>query len=107
MHGDVWLVDGITTPLTKLRWKRFASGLYQPMGVKVIKGNIYVLERGQITHLRATRTTTARLMFTACIAATGTTAEGALLHLPRNRSRQETSTFIPGVTRTLPTGARW
>lgn len=51
IHGDVWLVSGIDEGLQNLKWKRFATGLYQPLGVKVLDGKIYVLERDQITIL--------------------------------------------------------
>jgi hypothetical protein len=50
-HGDVWLVKGVDDKLDKLTWKRFATGLYQPLGLKVIDGKIHVLERGQLTRL--------------------------------------------------------
>ncbi len=48
--GDVWLV----TPLaeqTRLSWQRIASGLFQPLGIKVIEGEIYVLCRDQLMRL--------------------------------------------------------
>jgi glucose/arabinose dehydrogenase len=48
-HGDVWLVSGVDDKLAKLSWKRFATGLFQPLGVKVVDGKIYVLGRDQIT----------------------------------------------------------
>jgi hypothetical protein len=51
VHGDVWLVKGVDDKLEKLTWKRFATGLYQPMGLKVVDGKIHVLERGQLTRL--------------------------------------------------------
>ncbi|WP_397569818.1 DUF6797 domain-containing protein [Schlesneria sp. T3-172] len=62
LHGDVWLVDGIDDKLEKITWRRFATGLFQPLGVKVIhrkKGTgksaspseIYVVGRDQITRL--------------------------------------------------------
>lgn len=51
MTGDVWLVKGIDEKLEKLRWKRFATGLHQPLGMKVVKDKIYVLGRDQITCL--------------------------------------------------------
>ncbi|HTI72612.1 MAG TPA: DUF6797 domain-containing protein [Candidatus Limnocylindria bacterium] len=51
-HGDVWIVSGIDDKLDKLVWKRFASGLFQPLGVKVRNGEIYVAGRDQITHLK-------------------------------------------------------
>lgn len=52
IYGDVWLVDGISEDLSRLRWKRFASGLYQPMGLVIKDGEILVLERGQVTRLK-------------------------------------------------------
>ena len=51
MTGEVWLVRGIDTTLTKLRWKRFATGLHQPLGLKVINGDILVMGRDQVTRL--------------------------------------------------------
>jgi hypothetical protein len=50
-HGDVWIVQGVDEKLDKLTWKRFATGLYQPLGLKVVDGKIIVLERGQLTRL--------------------------------------------------------
>ena len=50
-HGDVWLVHGADAKLEKLTWKRFATGLYQPLGLKVVDGKIHVLQRGQLTRL--------------------------------------------------------
>jgi hypothetical protein len=47
-HGDVWLVGEVKN---ELRWKRYATGLYQPLGLKVVDGKIIVLERGQLTRL--------------------------------------------------------
>ncbi|MDP4638634.1 MAG: heme-binding domain-containing protein, partial [Verrucomicrobiales bacterium] len=51
MTGEVWLVKGIDETLGTLRWKRFATGLHQSLGVKVVKDNLYVLGRDQITRL--------------------------------------------------------
>ena len=51
-HGDVWIVSGIDEKLEKLTWKRFATGLFQPLGLKVVKGDIYVAGRDQITRLK-------------------------------------------------------
>ena len=50
--GDVWLVDGIDEPSRGLSWQRIASGLFQPLGVKVVEGKIYVGCRDQIVCLR-------------------------------------------------------
>lgn len=51
MTGEVWLVRGIDEGLKKLRWKRYATGLHQPLGVKIVKDKLYVLGRDQITRL--------------------------------------------------------
>lgn len=51
MTGEVWLVKGIDEKLDKLRWKRFATGLHQPLGMKIVKDKLYVLGRDQITCL--------------------------------------------------------
>ena len=52
IHGDVWKITGIDDTLRKLTWKRFATGLYQPLGLKVVKDQVYVLGRDRITRLR-------------------------------------------------------
>ena len=51
MTGEVWLVRGIDEKLDKVRWKRFATGMHQPLGLKIVKDEIYVLGRDQITCL--------------------------------------------------------
>lgn len=54
VHGDVWLVDGVHADLKQLVWKRFATGLYQPLGLRIVRDQIYVLGRDQITRLHDT-----------------------------------------------------
>jgi glucose/arabinose dehydrogenase len=49
--GDVWVVSGIDSGLRELRWKRFATGLYEPLGLRIVDDQIYVLGRDQITRL--------------------------------------------------------
>ena len=51
MTGEVWVVRGIDERLEKLRWKLFATGLHQPLGVKIVGDKLYVLGRDQITCL--------------------------------------------------------
>jgi glucose/arabinose dehydrogenase len=51
LSGDVWLVDGIEEELGTLQWHRFATGLFQPSGVKVVDDQVYVIGRDQITRL--------------------------------------------------------
>ncbi|MDX2022942.1 MAG: DUF6797 domain-containing protein [Deltaproteobacteria bacterium] len=50
-EGDVWVVSGIDADLDKLEWRRFASGLYEPLGLKIVKDQVYVTGRDQITRL--------------------------------------------------------
>jgi len=52
VHGDVWVVHGIDDKLQNIRWHRFATGLYQPLGLKVVRNEVYVLGRDRITRLR-------------------------------------------------------
>jgi len=49
--GDVWIVSGLDEKLVKITWKRFAAGLQQPLGLKIIDGVIYTAGRDQITRL--------------------------------------------------------
>ncbi len=49
--GDVWLVEGFTTNSKKLSWQRIASGLFQPLGIKVINEEIFVTCRDQLVKL--------------------------------------------------------
>ncbi len=52
--GDVWTVDGSEEPAGVLTWRRIASGLFQPLGLKVVDGRIYVGCRDQIAVLHDT-----------------------------------------------------
>ncbi len=70
VHGDVWLVSGLAGDWSELKWKRYATGLFQPLGLVVRKRvspppaeatntqesltspfDILVLGRNQITRL--------------------------------------------------------
>ena len=51
MQGDVWHVDGLDASLDHVRWRRFASGLHQALGLVVADGKVHVLGRDQITRL--------------------------------------------------------
>ena len=50
-NGDVWIVTGLNDTLKELVWQRIATGLNQPLGLKIVKDEIYVLGRDQITRL--------------------------------------------------------
>jgi glucose/arabinose dehydrogenase len=52
LSGDVWIVSGIDERLENLTWKRFATGLYQPLGLKIIDGVVNVTCRDAIYRLR-------------------------------------------------------
>ena len=49
--GDVFLITGLTDGSTSLKWKRIASGLFQPLGIKVLDDQIYVICRDQLVRL--------------------------------------------------------
>lgn len=51
ISGDVWIVSGLDASLEHVKWKRFATGLFQPLGCKVVDGKVLVLGRDQITRL--------------------------------------------------------
>jgi hypothetical protein len=50
-QGDVWLVDGVAGDLSELKWKRIATGLFQPLGLKIVDNKIYVTCRDQLARL--------------------------------------------------------
>ncbi|MEM0969932.1 MAG: DUF6797 domain-containing protein, partial [Verrucomicrobiota bacterium] len=50
--GDVWRVEGIADETaTQITWRRIASGLFQPLGTKLIGEDIFVSCRDQIVRL--------------------------------------------------------
>lgn len=52
-NGDVWRVDGVMQPApAPLRWRRIASGLFQPLGVKYRGDDLFITCRDQIARLR-------------------------------------------------------
>lgn len=52
--GDVWIVSGVDQDLEELRWKRFAGGLYEPMGLRIIDDLVYVTCKDRIVRLHDT-----------------------------------------------------
>lgn len=50
--GDVWILSGVDESLENLRWRRFAAGLFEPMGLKIIDGVVYVTCRDGILKLQ-------------------------------------------------------
>jgi hypothetical protein len=51
VSGDVWLLDNIDDKLDRVTWQRFATGLFQPLGLRIVDEKVYVLGRDQITRL--------------------------------------------------------
>ena len=47
--GDIWIVSGIDEKLENLSWSRFASGLYEPLGLVIVNDQVYVSSREGIT----------------------------------------------------------
>ena len=49
--GDVWIVSGIDGSLGHLRWKRYAAGLFEALGLRIINEVVYVTSRDRIVRL--------------------------------------------------------
>ncbi len=49
--GSVWLVTGLQSKNKTLTWKRIATGLFQPLGLKIIDEKIYCTCRDQLVKL--------------------------------------------------------
>ena len=52
VDGDVWMVRGLHEPGGTVRWRRFASGLHEPMSLAIRNGEIFVFDRNGIWRLR-------------------------------------------------------
>jgi len=50
--GDIWLITGLTANKGELKWKRIGAGLFQPLGIKIVNENIFVICRDQLVLLR-------------------------------------------------------
>ncbi|HAM70800.1 MAG TPA: hypothetical protein DCM86_04070, partial [Verrucomicrobiales bacterium] len=50
-HGDVWIVGGLDGRLDKITWRRFATGLFQPLGLKIVNGVVHVTCRDALVRL--------------------------------------------------------
>ena len=53
-HGDIFIASGIDDKLEKVTWRRFAAGLYHPLGLKVVNGEVLVTCRDGLWKLRDT-----------------------------------------------------
>lgn len=50
--GDVWRVDGLGTTAKEVTWRRLASGLFQPLGLRRRGEELFVTCRDQLVVLR-------------------------------------------------------
>jgi mono/diheme cytochrome c family protein len=54
LDGDVWLIRGLHEPGGTVRWRRFASGLHEPLTLAIRDEQVYVFDRNGIWRLRDT-----------------------------------------------------
>ncbi|HUR59915.1 MAG TPA: DUF6797 domain-containing protein [Opitutaceae bacterium] len=54
LDGDVWLVRGLQEKSGQLRWRRFASGLHEPMTLAIRDEEIFAFDKNGIWRLRDT-----------------------------------------------------
>ena len=54
LDGDVWLVRGLHQPGAPIKWKRFTSGLHEPLSLAIKDEQIHVFDRNGIWRLRDT-----------------------------------------------------
>jgi glucose/arabinose dehydrogenase/mono/diheme cytochrome c family protein len=52
--GDVWSIEGLDGDLQKIVWRRFASGLHEPLSIVNRGGELFVNDRNGIWRLRDT-----------------------------------------------------
>ena len=52
LQGEVFIVEGATGDPKAARWRRFARGLNEPGGLRVVGGAIYVMQKCELTRLR-------------------------------------------------------
>jgi hypothetical protein len=52
--GDVWTVSGLKGELSEVRWRRFASGLHEPLSLCIRDEEIFVFDRNGIWRLKDT-----------------------------------------------------
>lgn len=50
-NGDVWVLSGLSEKLGTVRWKRYAAGLFETLGLVIADGKVLVSGRDQITRL--------------------------------------------------------
>ena len=51
IDGEVWKIEKINNITGEINWQRIATGMFQPLGIKVFKNQTYVTCRDQIVRL--------------------------------------------------------
>ena len=51
IDGEVWILSNLLDQDGPIRWRRIATGLFQPLGIKILNGDIFVGCRNQIVRL--------------------------------------------------------
>jgi mono/diheme cytochrome c family protein len=54
IDGDVWMIRGLQVTAGEVKWKRFASGLHEPMSLVIRDEQVFVFDRNGIWRLRDT-----------------------------------------------------
>ena len=54
LDGDVWRVRGLNAADDRVEWRRFASGLHEPMTLAIRDGEVFAFDRNGIWRLRDT-----------------------------------------------------
>ena len=54
LDGDVWFVRGLHEARGAVRWRRFASGLHEPLSLAIRDEQVYVFDRNGIWRLTDT-----------------------------------------------------
>lgn len=50
-NGDVWIVSGLDDDLDEVNWRRYATGLFETLGLCIVDDVVYVNGKDQITRL--------------------------------------------------------
>lgn len=50
--GDVWMISGLSGELKEIRWRRYASGFHEPLGMVSRDGDLFVFDRNGLWRLR-------------------------------------------------------
>lgn len=107
IHGDIWVCDISGEDLATLTWKRYAAGLHQPLGLKVVDDVIHVLCRNQLVALHD-QNGDDEADFYECVTAAWETSPGAhdfVTGLERDeKGRWYTASGNQGVIRLSPEG---